>query len=367
MIVRALQFAGRDLFTGRMLSLVLWPMGLALLFWGVLAWGFGGTWKAMLVDLLAATPIRDLAIWAGAEWLLPYSAIFFLILLWLPAVYVTALLVTSLALMPSIVTFVAGRDYPALECRRGGTVVGSVTNGVWALLLYILAWVVTLPLAVRASGFPGVAGAEYLAQPAPVSIRRAVGACRCRRVACFAQGRRLAGLCPVRAAQSAASGAGGESPGAGVHGPRLRPLRPGSCAGGAWERRMIHGIGTDLVAVARIAQLHSRFGERLARRLLAADELTVYADARDPARFLAKRFAAKEALAKALGTGLRAPVSLGNIAVRHDELGRPAFAVTAPLTAWLEERGIVHLHLSLSDEHDHVLAFAIAERETCLT
>ena len=128
---------------------------------------------------------------------------------------------------------------------------------------------------------------------------------------------------------------------------------------------MIHGIGTDLVAVARIAQLHRRFGERLARRLLAVDELTAYADARDPARFLAKRFAAKEALAKALGTGLRAPVSLGNIVVRHDELGRPAFAVTAPLTAWLEERGIVHLHLSLSDEHDHVLAFAIAERETC--
>ncbi len=146
MIVRALQLAGRDLFTGRMLSLVLWPMGLALLFWGALAWGFGGAWKAVLVDLLAATPMRDLAIWAGAEWLLPYSAIFFLILLWLPAVYVTALLVTSLALMPSIVTFVAGRDYPALECRRGGTVVGSVTNGVWALLLYILAWILTLPL-----------------------------------------------------------------------------------------------------------------------------------------------------------------------------------------------------------------------------
>lgn len=128
---------------------------------------------------------------------------------------------------------------------------------------------------------------------------------------------------------------------------------------------MIHGIGTDLVVVARIADLHARFGERLARRILAEEELADFARARAPERFLAKRFAAKEALAKALGTGLRAPVSLGNIAVRHDELGRPAYAVMPPLADWLRAHGIGGLHLSLSDERDHALAFAIAERETC--
>jgi holo-[acyl-carrier protein] synthase len=128
---------------------------------------------------------------------------------------------------------------------------------------------------------------------------------------------------------------------------------------------MIHGIGTDIVAVARIANLHRRYGERLARRILAPEELPEYTRAVAPERFLAKRFAAKEALAKALGTGLRAPVSLGNIAVRHDELGRPAYAVAAPLSDWLHARDIGCLHLSLSDERDHALAFAIAERETC--
>ena len=128
---------------------------------------------------------------------------------------------------------------------------------------------------------------------------------------------------------------------------------------------MIYGIGTDLVAIARIADLHVRFGERFARRLLAEEEWLEYARATMPVRFLAKRFAAKEALAKALGTGLRAPVTLGNIAVRHDALGRPAYAATAPLADWLRARGIGRLHLSLSDERDHALAFAIVETETC--
>lgn len=128
---------------------------------------------------------------------------------------------------------------------------------------------------------------------------------------------------------------------------------------------MIHGIGTDLVAVARIAAMHARHGERLARRILAESEWPEYAASATPERLLAKRFAAKEALAKALGTGLRAPVTLGNIAVRHDALGRPAYAVTAPLADWLRARGVGRLYLSLSDERDHALAFAIAENETC--
>lgn len=146
LILRSLQRAGRDLFTARMLALVLWPMGLALLFWGLLAWFFGDVWKALLVSFLAVTPLQSLALWTGADWLLPYAAIFFLILLWLPAVYVSALLITSLALMPVIIDFVASRDHAGLERRRGGTFAGSLGNGLWAMLLYLLAWVLSLPL-----------------------------------------------------------------------------------------------------------------------------------------------------------------------------------------------------------------------------
>ncbi|MDD4882622.1 MAG: 4'-phosphopantetheinyl transferase superfamily protein, partial [Gallionellaceae bacterium] len=75
----------------------------------------------------------------------------------------------------------------------------------------------------------------------------------------------------------------------------------------------------------------------------------------------AKRFAAKEAFAKAVGTGLRAPVSLSGIRVGHDDLGRPDFRCAPELDAWLAERQIGRVHLSISDEHEHVVAFAVAE------
>jgi holo-[acyl-carrier protein] synthase len=126
---------------------------------------------------------------------------------------------------------------------------------------------------------------------------------------------------------------------------------------------VIAGIGTDLAAVARFAGLIERQGlERVAKRFLAESEQADLLRQREPARFLAKRFAAKEALSKALGTGVRAPVLLTAIAVTHDELGKPMFTLAPELAAWVADRGIVRLHLSISDEQDHALAFVVAER-----
>jgi holo-[acyl-carrier protein] synthase len=124
---------------------------------------------------------------------------------------------------------------------------------------------------------------------------------------------------------------------------------------------MIHGIGVDLVTVTRMTGMIERHGERLAKRILAPAELDEYATSQDKDRFLAKRFAAKEAVAKALGTGLRGPVQLGSIAVTHDDQGRPGFAFADELQIWLSERRIDHIHLSISDERDHAVAFVIAE------
>ena len=124
---------------------------------------------------------------------------------------------------------------------------------------------------------------------------------------------------------------------------------------------MIYGIGTDIVAVARMAELRSRHGSRLAQRLLAPDEWGDYAGTRDKDGFLAKRFAAKEALAKALGTGLRFPVSLGNMVVSHDRLGRPAFAFAPELTSWLKARRLGAVHLSISDERHYAVAYVVVE------
>lgn len=123
---------------------------------------------------------------------------------------------------------------------------------------------------------------------------------------------------------------------------------------------MIFGVGTDIVQVARLETLWQRHGERAAQRILAPSEWEELAVCADPARLLAKRFAAKEAFAKALGTGVRAPASLTALAVTHDALGKPGFAYGPALARYLENRHL-RAHLSLSDEKETVLAFVVLE------
>ncbi len=124
---------------------------------------------------------------------------------------------------------------------------------------------------------------------------------------------------------------------------------------------MIYGIGTDIVQVSRMASLWQRYGHRLAQRVLGAGELAELPD-ENPWRFVAKRFAAKEAFAKAAGTGLRAPVLLGNLELTHDAWGRPSFRCATVLQNWLDARGIGRVHVSLSDERDMVVAFVVMEQ-----
>lgn len=126
---------------------------------------------------------------------------------------------------------------------------------------------------------------------------------------------------------------------------------------------MIYGIGTDLVVIERMAALLARHPQAAARRILAPTELTDFAASADPARFLAKRFAVKEAFSKALGTGVRAPALLTAVAVTHDALGRPQLAFDAPLADFLVSHAIVRHHVSISDERGHALAFVVLEAE----
>ena len=123
---------------------------------------------------------------------------------------------------------------------------------------------------------------------------------------------------------------------------------------------MIFGIGTDIVAIKRMAELWQRHGERALQKILAPDERTACAASQDPARVLAKRFAAKEALGKALGTGIRSPLVLPEISVTHDALGKPGFAFSPSLAAYFAQRNMT-AHLSISDEHDYAVAFVVLE------
>ncbi|GAB1232137.1 holo-ACP synthase [Ferrigenium sp. UT4] len=124
---------------------------------------------------------------------------------------------------------------------------------------------------------------------------------------------------------------------------------------------MIFGIGTDIVSVARIEAAVQQHGAAFAQKILTPSELADYALVPHPARFLAKRFAAKEAFAKATGQGLRHPVTLHNLTVNHDAMGKPQFCFAAELSVQLQQLGIRHHHLSISDEKDHAIAFVILE------
>jgi holo-[acyl-carrier protein] synthase len=127
---------------------------------------------------------------------------------------------------------------------------------------------------------------------------------------------------------------------------------------------VIHGIGTDLLDAGRIRSGLARFGTAYAERILAPAEHAGFQTSRDPARFLAKSFAVKEAFAKAAGTGLRAPVTLQNIAVLRDVLGKPHIQCAPELADWLAARGVAGHHVSLSDEGDLVLAFVVLEQSS---
>lgn len=124
---------------------------------------------------------------------------------------------------------------------------------------------------------------------------------------------------------------------------------------------MIFGIGTDIVEVARIEASIAQFGDDFAKRILAQSELASYAESQIKPRFLAKRFAAKEAFSKALGTGLRAPATFQNIAVSHDDLGKPMLLLAPELQLFLNNKNITKTHISISDEKNLATAFVVLE------
>lgn len=124
---------------------------------------------------------------------------------------------------------------------------------------------------------------------------------------------------------------------------------------------MIHGVGADIVQIERVRRALARHGEAFAARILAPVELDGWRAIRDPGRFLAKHFAAKEAFGKALGIGVSPPATLHALNVVHDTLGKPVLSFDERLAAHMVENSL-SAHLSLSDEHEYAVAFVVIER-----
>lgn len=123
----------------------------------------------------------------------------------------------------------------------------------------------------------------------------------------------------------------------------------------------ILGLGTDIVEIARIEGVISRSGDRLAKRVLSAGEWQQYQAHQQPVRFLAKRFAVKEAAAKAFGTGIRGGLAFNQFEVYNDELGKPGLRFFEQAAIVAERLGVEHVHVTLADERHYACATVIIE------
>ncbi len=120
---------------------------------------------------------------------------------------------------------------------------------------------------------------------------------------------------------------------------------------------MIIGIGTDIVRVSRMARNLERYGDKFAARILTSSEFAEFSQHKRPAGFLAKRFAAKEAAAKAMGCGFRDGLMLTHIGIGHDEFGKPLLEYRDKAIEVCNRLKVSHSHVSISDEDEYAVAF----------
>lgn len=123
----------------------------------------------------------------------------------------------------------------------------------------------------------------------------------------------------------------------------------------------ILGLGTDIVEIDRIEAVISRSGDRLAKRVLSANEWAQYLEHQQPVRFLAKRFAVKEAAAKAFGTGIRNGLAFNQFEVFNDELGKPKLRLWDEAERLAARMGVTSVHVTLADERHYACATVIIE------
>ena len=130
---------------------------------------------------------------------------------------------------------------------------------------------------------------------------------------------------------------------------------------------MIYGIGTDIVQIARLQAALARSGERFAAKILGPDELEIFRARRAAVearglRYLATRFAAKEAFSKAIGLGLRMPMTWHSAQILNAPSGQPTLVASGALLEFIQQHGL-HTQVSVSDEADYAVAFAIVEQK----
>jgi holo-[acyl-carrier protein] synthase len=123
---------------------------------------------------------------------------------------------------------------------------------------------------------------------------------------------------------------------------------------------MIFGIGTDIVEISRVKNAMVR-SERFASRILTEFEMAEYADSKQQERYVSKKFAAKEALVKAMGTGIGNGYSWQMMQIEHTELGKPYFVFFGAVKDYLAVQNVTNCQLSISDEQSYATAMVVLE------
>lgn len=125
---------------------------------------------------------------------------------------------------------------------------------------------------------------------------------------------------------------------------------------------MIFGIGTDILEIERVERVYTRYGDRFAERLLLDEEQALFAGAKNKVRFLGMRFAAKEAIAKALGTGFANGIWVRDVGSVPNALGQPQVVYSARGRAVCSRLGVGDGFLTLTDEAGLIVAVAVLMR-----
>lgn len=123
----------------------------------------------------------------------------------------------------------------------------------------------------------------------------------------------------------------------------------------------IVGIGTDIVEIERVEKALSRSGDAFAERILSQSEFERYQGLKQKGRFLAKRFAAKEAASKALGTGIAHGVTFHDFTISNDDNGKPILTLSGKALVLSQQSSVSHIHLTISDERHYAVATVIFE------
>jgi CysZ protein len=164
-ILDALSRAFRDLFQLKVVWIVIWPMLAALLLWMVLGVTFWDTFSGWIASGLNAIGIQAWLEGVEPRWVANAIQAVAHLILFVPLVFVTALLITALFAMPALIGLVAEQDYPQLKRENGGGMIGSLINSAVAIIVFIAIWALTLPLWLIGAGVvvPFIAAA-YLNQ-----------------------------------------------------------------------------------------------------------------------------------------------------------------------------------------------------------